>query len=161
MVGVGTGVGGVTAVHRAAAEARCRGGELWAVLAWQPVGRAAGAREAWREAAAARLRELLDGAFGPAGPGVPLAGMTAVGAPGPVLVDVARAPEDLLVVGAGSRGLLRRALRPSPARFCLAHAACPVLVVPPSPLAADLAAVHRRNRWRMPLDARELDGAVR
>ncbi|WP_326716295.1 MULTISPECIES: hypothetical protein [unclassified Streptomyces] len=39
-------------------------------------------------------------------------------------------------------------------RYCLAHARCPVLAVPPSPLEADLAAAHLRNVWRLRLDTR-------
>ncbi|GAX56949.1 hypothetical protein SO3561_08517 [Streptomyces olivochromogenes] len=53
-------------------------------------------------------------------------------------------------------GRLHRALFPSVARYCLAHAACPVPAVPSSPLENDLASVHRRISLRMPLDAREL-----
>ncbi|WP_371675451.1 universal stress protein [Streptomyces sp. NBC_01276] len=49
-----------------------------------------------------------------------------------MLVDVARDPDDLLAVGSGPRG----PLRPSTARYVLAHAPCPVLTVPPSPLQA-------------------------
>ncbi|MFC9614624.1 universal stress protein [Streptomyces sp. NPDC056938] len=62
--------------------------------------------------------------------------------------------DDLLVVGAGHRGHLHRALHPSVSRYCLAHACCPVLAVPPSPLEADLAAAHLRNVWRLRLDTR-------
>ncbi|MFJ9643218.1 universal stress protein [Streptomyces sp. NPDC101206] len=60
------------------------------------------------------------------------------------------------MVGAGSHGPLLRLLRPSVARYCLAHAACPVLTVPPSPLQGRYAAARRRNAWRRPLDLREL-----
>ncbi|MFB7755945.1 hypothetical protein ACFC18_41115 [Streptomyces sp. NPDC056121] len=37
-------------------------------------------------------------------------------------------------------------------RYCLAHACCPVLAVPPSPLQDDLTATHLRNVWRLRLD---------
>lgn len=60
------------------------------------------------------------------------------------------------MVGTGSRTALRRLVRPSVARYCLAHAACPVMAVPPSPLQAELDTAHRRNFWRMPLDLRGL-----
>ncbi|MFJ3519677.1 MULTISPECIES: universal stress protein [unclassified Streptomyces] len=85
-----------------------------------------------------------------------LTGLTVRGTPGAALVDTARGVEDLLIVGAGSRAPLRRLLRPSVARYCVAHAACPGLVVPPSPLQNGLDAAHRRNFWRIPLDPREL-----
>ncbi|MFE2164028.1 universal stress protein [Streptomyces sp. NPDC059447] len=164
MVGATGTPGSLTALHRAAAEARVRDAELWVVLAWQPPGGELGSRNGLgpsalaqcRAAAVERLREILDTAFGAAKPGVTLAGLTVRGTPGPALVDTAREPDDLLVVGAGSRTLLRRLIRPSVARYCLAHAACPVLAVPPSPLQAELESVHRRNIWRVPLDLREL-----
>ncbi|MFD6181899.1 universal stress protein [Streptomyces goshikiensis] len=156
--------GSLAALHKAAAEARVRDAELWVVLAWQPPGGELGSRNGLgpsalaecRAAAVERLREVLDTAFGAVKPGVTLAGFTVRGTPGAALVDTARDPEDLLVVGTGSRTPLRRLVRPSVARYCLAHAACPVLAVPPSPLQAELESVHRRNVWGMRLDPREL-----
>ena len=53
---------------------------------------------------------------------------------GQVLVDVAGQPGDLLVIGSGRRNALGRALHRSVGRYCLAHAHCPVLAVPPSAL---------------------------
>ncbi|MEU8436753.1 universal stress protein [Streptomyces sp. NPDC029216] len=164
VAGVSGSTGSLTALHRAATEARSRGAELWAVLAWQAPGGGLGSRASCacspfpecRTAAVERLREALDAAFGPGGPGVTLAGQAVRGLPGAVLVDAVRGPEDLLVVGTGRRGRLLGALRPSVGRYCTAHAPCPVLSVPPSPLEAELQAVHRRNVWRVPLDAREL-----
>ncbi|MFJ9767662.1 universal stress protein [Streptomyces erythrochromogenes] len=156
--------GNLSALHRAAAEARVRGAVMLAVLAWQPPGGGLGSRHGLgpsalaecRAAAVERLREVLDTAFGAVHPGVALTGLTVRGTPGAALVDVAREAEDLLVVGAGSRTVLRRLVRPSVARYCFAHADCPVLAVPPSPLQADLESVHRRNVWRVRLDLREL-----
>ena len=55
------------------------------------------------------------------------------GPAGPVLVDAADRPDDLLVVGTGRRGL-RRWIRRSVSRYCLAHAHCPVVAIPPSDL---------------------------
>ncbi|WP_405452262.1 universal stress protein [Streptomyces erythrochromogenes] len=146
VVGVTGTPGSLTALHRAAAEARVRGAELLAVLAWQSPGGEPGSRNGCghavltqcRAAAADRLREALDAAFGGARPRVTVEGVTVRGTPGAALVDVAGDPEDLLVVGTGSRAALRRLVRPSVARYCLAHAPCPVLAVPPSPLQAAL-----------------------
>ncbi|MFJ4862290.1 hypothetical protein [Streptomyces sp. NPDC088748] len=97
------------------------GAELWAVMAWQAPGGELGSRSSCtvtaltdcRAAAVERLREVLDGAFGAAGPGVTLAGLTVRATPGAALVDTARRSEDLLVVGTGSRTPLRRLVRPS------------------------------------------------
>ncbi|MFJ2823935.1 universal stress protein [Streptomyces toxytricini] len=165
VTGVSGSPGSLTALHRAAAEARLRNAELWVVLAWQapggaqPLGRHCGGGTSspapGRAAAVEQLRGALDTAFGTVRPGVTLAGLTVRGTPGAALVDATRDADDLIVVGTGSRSLIRR-LRPSVARYCQTHAACPVLAVPPSPLQADLDAVHRRNLWRLPLDLREL-----
>ncbi|MFF4183318.1 universal stress protein [Streptomyces sp. NPDC001691] len=164
VAGVSGSLGSLTALHRAAREAAHGGGTLVAVLAWAPPGGELGHRGSLdpdllaqcRAMAAERLLTALDTAFGPAGPAVPLEATVVRGTPGAVLVEAARAAEDLLVLGTGPRGRLRRALRPSVARYCLAHASCPVLAVPPSPLEHELAAVHRLVTWRRPLDAREL-----
>lgn len=166
VTGVSGNSGSLAALHRAAAEARLRGADLWVVLAWhapggvRPLGRHCGGDAAsptalCRAAAVEQLRGVLDTAFGTVRPGVTLVGLTVGGTPGAALVDVARDADDLIVVGTGSRSLVRR-LRPSVARYCQTHAPCPVLSVPPSPLQADLDSVHRRNLWRLPLDLREL-----
>ncbi|WP_432000122.1 universal stress protein [Streptomyces sioyaensis] len=165
VAGVSGSLGSLTALHRAAAEARVTGAELWAVLAWEPPGgdiphRGGGCppplAATWRAMAGERLQDALDAAFGSAGPGVPLQALTGRGKPGKVLIATADRADDLLVVGAGARGRLRRAAWPSVARYCVARADCPVLTVPPSPLRDALEAVHRRNVWNLPLDTRQL-----
>ncbi|ADI03411.1 hypothetical protein SBI_00290 [Streptomyces bingchenggensis BCW-1] len=163
-------LGSHTALYLAAAEARRRGAELWPVLAWEPPGGELAANRTaatspsaldWRRLARERLLTALDDVFGAAGPGVQLHALVACGAPGRALVGIADRENDVLVVGAGRRGGLRRALRRSVSRYCLAHAACPVLAVPPSPLEAELTAVHRRNAWRLRLDTRDLGDAAK
>ncbi|MFE0186711.1 universal stress protein [Streptomyces sp. NPDC058989] len=164
VAGVSGSLGSLTALHRAAAEARVAGATLRAVLAWEPPGGEMGHRGGlcpppvsdWRQLAAERLISALETAFGSAEPGVPLECLVVLGKPGKVLLAAADRPDDLLVVGAGARGRVRRAMWPSVARYCVAHACCPVLTVPPSPLHRAFDAVHRRNAWRLPLDAREL-----
>ncbi|MFI0143045.1 universal stress protein [Streptomyces globisporus] len=95
-----------------------------------------------REAAVDDLRAILDSAFAVERPSVPLSGLTVRGEPGAVLVEAAGSAGDLLVVGSGPRGRRLPRLRPSVTRYCLAHARCPVLAVPPNPLEAELAALH-------------------
>ncbi|MGW8767983.1 universal stress protein [Streptomyces sp. NPDC055815] len=163
MVGVSGSLGCLTALHRAADEARLRRAELWAVLAWETPGGELGGRHSahvsavahCRATAGERLREALDTAFGHGRPEVTVQGVTVWG-PGAALVDVAQDPDDLLVVGTGARGPLRRLVRRSVARYCQAHAVCPVLAVPPSPLLATYDTTHRRNLWHLPLDPREV-----
>ncbi|MGW1008123.1 universal stress protein [Streptomyces sp. NPDC002520] len=164
VVGVSGSLGSVTALRRAAALARRLGAELWPVLAWEPPGgdpaarRCAGSAllvEEWQRLAKQRLAAVLDEIFGEDGPGVPMHALVARGATGRALVAIANQDSDLLVVGAGRRGL-HRAFSGRVSRHCLAHAACPVLAVPPSPLESDLVAVHRRNTWHLRMDTRDL-----
>jgi nucleotide-binding universal stress UspA family protein len=56
------------------------------------------------------------------------------GEAGRALVRAASQPGDLLVVGTGRRGAVSRLAGGSVSRYCLAHAACPVLAVPPGSL---------------------------
>jgi nucleotide-binding universal stress UspA family protein len=165
VVGVSGSLGSLTALHRAAAEARCAGRELWAVLAWDSPAVEVGRRgtltmpalvEQCERAAAEELATALESAFGDAGPAVPMECLVAQATPGRALVEIACRDDDLLVVGTGHRGLLHRALFPSVAKYCLAHASCPVLSVPPSPLQEELETAGRRNARRLSLDAREL-----
>ncbi|MCC5476923.1 universal stress protein [Streptomyces sp. NPDC059680] len=166
VVGVSGSLGGATALGRAAYEAGSRGAELWPVLAWEPPEGDALARrfpssapmaEEWERLACERLVRALREVFGSTDTGLPGQALVVRGAPGPALVRTADRHDDLLVVGAGQRGRLRRALWPSVGRHCLAHAMCPVLAVPPSPLQAELAAVHRRNAWGLRLNTGHLE----
>ncbi|HYJ67967.1 MAG TPA: universal stress protein [Nocardioidaceae bacterium] len=70
-----------------------------------------------------------------------------LGSPGQVLVQAAFQDEDLLVVGAQPRRRLR-GFRRSIGRYCLDHAKCPVLLVPPNDLARKVDRMHRPWRWR-------------
>jgi nucleotide-binding universal stress UspA family protein len=113
------------------------------VLAWTPPGGDLAdrshpspyLREIWRDAAWQRLWEAITLALG----GVPedvCSELDVVrGDPGGVLVDVACRADDVLVIGAGRRGVLARALSCRVSRYCLAHAHCPVIAVPPTELA--------------------------
>ncbi|MEU3985618.1 universal stress protein [Streptomyces sp. NPDC026672] len=164
VVGVSGSLGSVTALSRAVAEARCRGAELWPVLAWEPPGEEVGTRrfpgpcppaDEWQRLAGRRLGSVLDDVFGGSGPGVPMRALVIRGTPGRALVETAARDTDVLVVGAGRRGW-HRAFSGHVSRYCLAHATCPVLAVPPSPLESDLSAAHRRNTWHLPLTTRDL-----
>jgi nucleotide-binding universal stress UspA family protein len=174
VVGVSGSLGSLTALARAAAEARRRGAELWPVLAWEPPGGELSARrttaaavlaEDWERLAGERLRTALSDVLGSPDLQLPGQALLAREAPGPALVRIADREDDLLVVGAGGRGRLRRALWPSVSRYCIARARCPVLAVPPSPLQPTLAAVRRRNAWGLRLDTgcfeREIDTVQR
>jgi nucleotide-binding universal stress UspA family protein len=162
VVGVDDSLSGLQALRLSAAEARARGRSLHAVRAvgpsppdparpaaggagW-PVAHPATGGAGWpvahpasqREALAAKGATVIDRAFTETMGGEPtdleVRAVVVADLPGPVLVGYACRDEDLLVVGTGRRGFWRRVRGGSVARYCLAHAACPVLLVPPPPL---------------------------
>jgi nucleotide-binding universal stress UspA family protein len=155
IVGVHGSPGSLLALRFAADEARRRDVPLLAVLAWVPPGgdmaerRNASPylRKIWREEAGERLREAFDAGLGGVPAGLAVQMYLARGETGPVLVDAASRPDDLLVIGTGRRGRLGRLLHGSVGRYCLAHARCPVLAVPPSALMDELG--HGLRSWRL------------
>jgi nucleotide-binding universal stress UspA family protein len=104
-------------------------------------------RKAWADAAADRLEAALETAWGSAPAGVEFQPMVVRGETGQVLVWVADGADDLLVVGTGQRGRLARLRHGHVTRFCLAHARCPVLAIPPATLAAGRPRPWSRRRW--------------
>jgi nucleotide-binding universal stress UspA family protein len=144
ITGVSGSPGSLRALRFAAELARARGAALVPVLVWLPPGGdladrrypSARLREIWRTSAAAELAQAVELALGGAPDDVVLEPLVLRGEAGAALVATATEPGDVLVVGTGRRGLARRLLlRGGVARFCLAHAACPVVAVPPSGLA--------------------------
>jgi nucleotide-binding universal stress UspA family protein len=147
IVGVSGSLGSLAALHHAMDEARRTGALLVPVLAWVPPGGEAAYRHSpyppllkqREKAAAQQLDTAFDQAFGGYPEDVRIQPLAVRGEPGPVLVDVADHPGDVLVVGAGRRGnRLQRLLHGSVARYCMAHARCAVIAVPPSELLAEL-----------------------
>ncbi len=141
ITGVTGSPGSVRALRYAAELAGLYRAPLVPVLAWTPPGGELAdrrypsgyLRRVWRRAAAQQLADAVQLAFGGAGPEVPIQPVVLRGDPGRVLVAAVQAG-DVLVVGAGRRGRLRLA-RGKVARFCQAHASCPVIAVPPAELA--------------------------
>jgi nucleotide-binding universal stress UspA family protein len=142
VVGVSGSLGSLQALRLAADEARAREATLVAVIAWVPPGGDLSERshpspylrQIWREAARQRLADAFDAGLGGLPDDVAVVARIERGESGPVLVDVAGSPDDLLVIGTGRRSPIGRALHKSIGRYCLAHAKCPVLAVPPSAL---------------------------
>jgi Universal stress protein family len=92
-------------------------------------------RSLWRDAAWQRLWDAMELAFGCI-PHNPVVEPDVIrGEAGHVLVGVACHRDDVLVIGAGRRGVLAHALACRVSRYCLAHADCPVVSVPPPTLA--------------------------
>lgn len=143
ITGVSGSPGSLRALRYAADVARARGVVLVPVLAWVPPGGdladrrypSAYLRKVWRAAADEQLTDAIDLAFGGVPGDVVLRPAVLRGETGRVLVAVATDPGDVLVIGTGRRGPVGRLLSGGVARFCLAHAACPVVAVPPSGLA--------------------------
>jgi nucleotide-binding universal stress UspA family protein len=162
IAGVSGSPGSLQALRYAAALARSDTAVLTPVLAWIPPGgdfadrRAPSPelRKAWKQAAWERLWGAIDLAIG--GPPVDVEFFPDVvrGEAGQVLTDIARETDDVLVIGAGRRGALRLAPR-KVSKYCLAHAHCPVIAVPPPELAAEMHGLHGwRQRHRVhPEDA--------
>jgi len=142
VVGVHGSLGSLQALRWAADEARERHVPLVTVIAWVPPGGDMAERghpspylrRVWRDAARERLMAAFEAGLGGVPNDVLVEPCVARGDTGPVLVDIADEPGDLLVIGTGRRSLVGRALHKSVGRYCLAHAKCPVLAVPPSAL---------------------------
>ncbi|MBH1934512.1 universal stress protein [Streptomyces sp. AV19] len=143
VVGVDGSAGSVAALRQGAREAARHGAVLCPVFAWSPPGGEAAdavnpapadVRAHWEQAAEAVLRRTCEAALGPDAPTAGITGFrprTVRADAGAALVALSHHGTDLLVMGAGSHGVLHRFVRGSVSRHCLRHAACPVLVVRP------------------------------
>ena len=153
IAGVGGSPGSVQALRHAADLARQQDAVLVPVLAWVPPGGDRADRMApdpelrqlWEDDAWQRLRDAIGTAFGGPPPGVCTWSLVVRGPAGKVLVSAASRATDLLVIGAGGSGPLRRLAGGRASRYCLAHARCPVLVVRPPALARE--AGHGPRGW--------------
>ena len=157
VVGVHGSLGSLQALRAAADEARDRQAVLVPVIAWVPPGGdfsershpSPYLRQIWRDAARQRLAEAFDAGLGGLPDDLPVQSRVERGEPGLVLVHVADHPGDLLVIGTGRRSPIARALRKSVGRYCLAHATCPVLAVPPSSLVEELGHGRMPRSWSL------------
>jgi nucleotide-binding universal stress UspA family protein len=153
IAGVSGSAGSLAALRYAAAMARTEGAELTPVLAWMPPGGDLADRRfpchelrvAWRKEAQDRLWSAISLAVGGPPEDVEFSPKIVRGEPGEVLSRISAEPGDVLVIGAGRRGP-GRLFGSSVSRYCLAHARCPVIAVPPSDLAAHVHGVHG---WRL------------
>jgi nucleotide-binding universal stress UspA family protein len=138
VVGVSGSPGSLVAVRYALELSRRSNVALVAVLAWIPPGgdfaerrgSSAALRRVWADAARTRLADGFGDACGGVPEGMDIQLTVIRGEPGPCLVEAASSAGDLLVVGAGRRGVLSRMWHGRVSRYCLAHANCPVLAVP-------------------------------
>jgi nucleotide-binding universal stress UspA family protein len=129
IVGVHGSPGSLQALRFAADEARQRDVRLLAITAWE------------------RLWAAFDDGLGGVPADLHVEPQAVRGDTGPVLVDVAGQPDDLLIIGTGRRAGFGRMMRKSVSRYCLAHARCPVLAVPPSALMDEMS--HPLHSWHV------------
>ena len=153
IVGTSGSPGSLHALRYGEVLARAHAAALIPVLAWELPGGDHGERvqpsgelrQVWHNLACRRLRDALIAVWG-TDPDDPLVQPHVErGAAGWVLVNLACRPGDVLVVGAGRRGALTRMIFSRVSRYCLAHAQCPVLAIPPPVLTHDLR--HGRLAW--------------
>jgi nucleotide-binding universal stress UspA family protein len=146
VVGASGSPGSLCALRYALSLARRLDVPLVAALAWvPPAGDLADRRfpvpdlrRVWADAARKQLTEALDAACGGVPAGMDITLLVIRGQPGPALVSVADCDGDVLVVGAGRRGVLSRILHGQVSRYCLSHARCPVLAIPHPATAREL-----------------------
>jgi nucleotide-binding universal stress UspA family protein len=154
IAGVNGSVRSLAALRVAVAEAHSAGAMLLPLLAWEPVGGELAYLRApcpillrlWQHAAHERLSDAFDDAFGGMPDGLVIHPLVVRSAAGPALVGAANQSDDLLVVGGGGWGRFACTVHGSVSRYCLAHARCPVLAVPPPELIRELR--PRRHHWR-------------
>jgi nucleotide-binding universal stress UspA family protein len=147
--------GSLQALRFAADEARQRNVPLLAVTAWIPPGgdlaerrhSSPYLRKIWREAAWEQLWAAFDAGLGGMPADLRVETQAVRGETGPVLVEAAGQPDDLLVIGTGRRARFGRMMRKSVSRYCVAHARCPVLAVPPSALMDEMS--HPLHSWHV------------
>jgi nucleotide-binding universal stress UspA family protein len=168
IAGVSGSAGSLQALRYAAAMARSEDVMLAPVLAWTPPGGELAdhrapcpeLRRAWTEAAWDRLWCAID--LGIGGPPGDLEFIPQIfrGYAGPVLTQLAADPGDVLVIGAGRRNAIGRLAASKVSRYCLGHAQCPVIAVPPAPLASEAHGLHGwMLRHRMHPEAGDLHAA--
>ena len=133
VVGVEDSFAGLRALRVAVAMARSNGAAVHAVRVWARGERGPGGFASWFDEMERIAANVITAAFAKSMGGrpddLPVVATTLVGSPGPALVDYAYRDDDLLVVGA-TGGWWPGSLRPSVPRYCVAHARCPVVVVP-------------------------------
>ncbi len=168
IAGVSGSAGSLQALRYAAGLARQHDALLVPVLAWTPPGGdladrrypSPQLREIWAQNAEDRLREAVNLAIGGTPEGMGFAPEAVRGEAGQVLTGMAADPGDVLVIGAGRRGAVRRLLACSVVRYCLSRSSCPVVAVPAPELAGELHGLHGwAFRHRMHPEDLQLDTA--
>jgi nucleotide-binding universal stress UspA family protein len=167
IVGTSGSPGSLRALRYGEFLARAHDAVLIPVIAWEPPGGERAERtqpsfylrQECRDHARNQLYEALIAVWGEV-PDDPLVEPHVERGPaGWVLVNLACRPADVLVVGAGRRGTVGRMAFSRVSRYCIAHAQCPVLAIPPPALARELWRGRlTRVFWHRPLTAEQIIG---
>lgn len=155
IAGTGGTPGSLAALRYAEGLARAHDAILVPLLAWEPpcgdranmVQPMGYLRREWREMAWERMRGALLAVWGEEPPDHWVQPRVEDGPAGWVLVNVARNPGDVLVIGAGRRRRPPRLAGRRVSRYCAAHALCPLILVPRPTLTRD--AGLRRLTWQL------------
>ena len=167
IAGTGGSPGSLVALRHAECFARAHDAVLMPVLAWEPPGgdRAAqiqpagGLTGVWHDMACQRLADALAAVWGEVPSDPRVQPHVERGPAGRVLVTIAGRPGDVLVVGAGRRGTLRRAAACRVSRYCAGRASCPVILVPPADLAREVSRARMaREFWHRSLTPADIAG---
>jgi nucleotide-binding universal stress UspA family protein len=165
IVGVSGSPGNIAAVHAAAFAAAQTGRTLVAVNAWHPVGGEAVARRSPCAPLDNAVREqawsILSEALASIRRTVDIERLVLRGPVERILLATANHADDLLVVGTGRQGALARLTHGTVTRYCVAHARCAVLAVPPPELASDLKELEGRRHMRAISIAGDAEGQLR
>jgi len=164
ITGVSGSPGSLAALRYGVGLARQHDAVLVAVHAWTPPGGdradrshpSGHLRQIWTDTAWQRLWTAIELALGGVPADLSFEPLALRGEPGSVLVSLAGGEDNLLVLGTGRRGPLSRLLACHVSRYCLAHATCPVVAVPPPALAQlghGLRGWALRHRGLGPLEA--------
>ncbi len=143
VTGVNGSPGSLQALRYAAEMARMHDAELVPAYAWTPPGGDMAdrrfpsheLRQVWKAAAMDRLSQAVELGIGRPPGELKFDPRIIRGEAGQALAGLASQPGDVLVIGAGRHGAVRRSLSARVARYCLGHAVCPVIAVPPAGLA--------------------------
>jgi nucleotide-binding universal stress UspA family protein len=146
IVGASGSPGSLQALRYGEFLARAHQAVLMPVIAWEPPGGeraeriqpSGPLREECRNLACRRLKDALGAVWGETPDDPMVEPHVERGPAGWVLVSLACQPADVLLVGAGRRGGAGWMAFSTVTRYCLAHAQCPVLAVPPPELAREL-----------------------
>ena len=146
VVGASGSPASLLALRQARDLARCHQVPIVVVLAWTPPGGedadrrypSPALRRCWERHFTGELSRAAELAWGGLPADLDVTLLLLRGRPGPALVEVADQRGDMLIVGIGRRSGIFGLRQAKVSRYCLAHARCPVLVVPQAATARQL-----------------------